>query len=159
MWSPELTLKNGAVPKSFKSRKIKIFIMKKLSLLVVFAGVLLMTSCDPTTKTYKSELVGYWYAPGCGSSKGHTLYLFGSADAGNGSLTSIDCNGICSPIVLKFNYTMSGSTMVWNFISPQPVVRCSGYDDSTPKTPASSSHTISGVSANSFTLDSQVFNR
>ena len=161
MWSPEPTLKNGAVPKSFKSRKIKTFIMKNS--LLLFVGFLLITGCDlidPSSKTTKStEITGVWYAPGCGSSKGHTLTLTGSATSGIGNLASIDCNGICNPIILKFNYTISGSTMVWNFFTTQPLVYCTGYDPLSPKTPASSSHTISGVSANSFTLDSQVFNR
>lgn len=137
--------------------------MKKLSIVLfsVFAFITVY-SCTDLLEEKKDEknLTGVWYAPGCGNSKATVLTLTGSATSGTGSLSSMDCQGICDPIILTFSYKISGSTMAWSYDATQAPVRCTGYASQSPKVPAGwRDHSISNVSAKSFTLDSQVFNR
>lgn len=83
---------------------------------------------------------GTWYSPACGDPKG-VIWKFGSDN--KGSFSNKDCNGICSPMVFTFSYKMSGTTCSITYDALQPIVTCTGYQDSRPPTPKPASITLS----------------
>jgi hypothetical protein len=101
-------------------------------------------------------VIGTWYSPACGDSKG-VIWKFDTD--GRGSFSNKDCNGICSPRVFTFKYTLSGTSMAITYDALQPYIKCSGYSDSRP--PAPKNTTISVVvSGNKLTVEnSAVFTR
>jgi hypothetical protein len=48
-----------------------------------------------------------------------------SFQGGTGRFTNPDCNGICTPIVFPYSYTVSGDTVTLNYATPPPVT-CDG---------------------------------
>lgn len=102
---------------------------------------------------------GTWYSPACGDSRG-VVWKFGSDK--KGSFSNKDCNGICTPMVFTFSYSMSGSTCNITYDAVQPIVSCDGYADSRPPAPGSASITLS-CSNNELTVTSgngtQVFTK
>ncbi|MDO9153856.1 MAG: hypothetical protein Q7U47_09160, partial [Paludibacter sp.] len=84
--------------------------------------------------------VGTWYSSACGDSKGVT-WIFGSDK--RGSFSNKDCNGICTPMVFTFTYTISGNTCNFIYDTVQPFVTCYGYPDTRPAKPANGSITFS----------------
>ena len=48
----------------------------------------------------------------------------------------MDCNGVCSPMVFNFTYSLSGSKLTLDYDKTQPIVKCKGYADSRPNQPA-----------------------
>lgn len=81
---------------------------------------------------------GTWYSPACGDSKGVIWTL--KSDK-TGSFSNKDCNGICTPMVFSFTYTVSGNTISVVYDALQPIVKCTGYADSRPPTPKPGSFT------------------
>jgi hypothetical protein len=84
--------------------------------------------------------VGTWYSTACGDSKG-VVWTFRSDKTG--SFSNKDCNGVCTPIVFTFKYSISGSTCNIMYDAQQPVVHCTGYQDSSPPKPKDDSFTFS----------------
>ena len=108
-----------------------------LSSLLVF--VLFLSSCQKdadttTTPTSSSDIVGTWTAPICGLS---CVWYLGSN--GRGYLSTQDCNGICDPMILNFSYSVSGNVITSVYDATQPIVHCSGYQDSRPNSPGTQS--------------------
>lgn len=75
---------------------------------------------------------GTWYSNACGDSKG-VIWTFNSDMTG--SFSNKDCNGICTPMVFTFTYEVSGSTITTIYDDIQPIVKCTGYNDSRPPKP------------------------
>ncbi len=82
---------------------------------------------------------GTWYSNACGDPKGVIWTL--NKDM-TGSFSNKDCNGICTPIVFTFKYTVSGNTINVSYDATQPIVKCDGYEDSRPPKPKDGSFTF-----------------
>lgn len=76
---------------------------------------------------------GTWYSTACGDSKG-VIWKFNSDKTG--SFSNKDCNGICTPMVFTFTYSVSGNTITCKYDDIQPIVKCTGYQDSRPPKPS-----------------------
>ncbi len=76
--------------------------------------------------------VGTWVAPACSS--GGPNQIFSLDGKGKGYFSNPDCKGICTPLVFKFNYTISGNTINYSFYATE-VTKCTGYQDSSPNVP------------------------
>ena len=87
--------------------------------------------------------VGVWYSPACGNPKG-VIWTFASNK--KGSFSNKDCNGICTPMVFKFTYSMSGNTCSLTYDAVQDFVYCDGYPATRPPTPKNASITLECVS-------------
>ena len=80
--------------------------------------------------------VGKWATPTCNGNKS-LIYYFGSN--GEGYSENPDCNAICTPLVFRFKYTISGNKITYQFTSTDNVT-CGG-STSKPQVPTGS-HTI-----------------
>lgn len=76
-------------------------------------------------------IVGTWVTTTCGGS-GRQYYVFNSS--GTGYSQNDECNGICEPMVFRYDYELDGSTCTLNYTSADPVY-CEGYGTNTPMTP------------------------
>ena len=78
---------------------------------------------------------GDWYSTACNDPKG-IVWHFGTNNKGYISMK--DCNGYCKPMVLKFSYTVTGSTLKTVYDASQDAVDCSG-EMTKPKSPKETS--------------------
>lgn len=112
--------------------------------LVAVVSVLLYTACDKAEDkdtTSSNSLVGTWITPGCdGTMTDATTWYLGSD--GRGYSSTKDCNGICSPLVYNFSYSISGNTIYYQYDDVQPVMHCVGYSDSRPQSPGNVSQSF-----------------
>jgi hypothetical protein len=97
-----------------------------------------------------SCLNGTWTNIACGDPNG-VIWTFNSN--GTGSFSNKDCNGICSPIVFTFSYSVTGNECNVSYDATQPFVQCTGYPDSRPPKPNDESFTFS-CSGNQLTVSS-----
>lgn len=107
------------------------------SILLLFAGSLSgcfgndnMSDLDALAKNAKESSnssgqcpVGKWGSPTCSSGSGKQLIFFFGKD-GTGYTSNPDCNSICTDLLFRFTYTVSGSTISYTFTSADDV-RCS----------------------------------
>lgn len=83
---------------------------------------------------------GTWYSPACGDPHG-VIWKFGSDK--KGSFSNKDCQGICTPMVFTFTYSMSGTACSITYDAVQPYVKCTGYPDTKPPKPTDADITLS----------------
>ncbi|AKD04218.1 hypothetical protein PKOR_15405 [Pontibacter korlensis] len=62
--------------------------------------------------------VGKWATPTCNGNKS-LIYYFGAN--GEGYSENPDCNGICTSMIFRFKYTVSGNKITYNFTSTDNV--------------------------------------
>ena len=86
-----------------------------------------------------SCIEGTWYSDACGDPRG-VIFNFNADGTGNSS--NPDCNGICTPFVINFSYSVSGSTCSLDYDAQQPVIYCTGFDPLSPGSPADESFTF-----------------
>lgn len=86
-----------------------------------------------------SCIEGTWYSDACGDPQG-VVWKFNNA--GTGSFSNKDCNGICNPIVFNFSYSVSGSTCSISYDAQQPLVYCTGFEPLAPPSPGDESFTF-----------------
>jgi hypothetical protein len=81
-------------------------------------------------------LKGTWYNTACGDTKG-VVWYFDSPNSGQSYFSNKDCNGICTPFKLKFNYVITGNSCKVTYLdqSKQDVIKCDGYADKQPTIP------------------------
>lgn len=76
--------------------------------------------------------VGKWASPTCGG-RAKLIFFFGSD--GDGYTSNPDCNGICSDIIFRFHYTVSGDKISYSFFKTDDVI-CNGVNRGAPTVPA-----------------------
>ena len=108
--------------------------MKKIIIITLLAIAGLMSTVKAQTTNVLAK-TGDWYSTACNDPKA-IVWHFGTDNKGYISMK--DCNGYCKPMILKFSYTVTGTTLKTVYDTTQEPVDCSG-EMTTPKSPKETS--------------------